>query len=122
MHLQLRRVDEQPRADELLVQLVITQHVTHVLTEEALDAFPEFLNAIGVRLLHAPCPIRRIGRPRSEFPDPRFGAEVRRNIGHQIPHRRKGAHRLYGHRFREIQLAQARHTHQTGNAVDLRRA
>src|SRR2546423_4791493 len=32
MHLQLRGVNKQSRTNELLMQLMITQHVTHVLT------------------------------------------------------------------------------------------
>src|SRR5262245_25652306 len=38
MHLERRGVDEEPRSDEFIVQLVLAQDVTHVLAEEALDA------------------------------------------------------------------------------------
>jgi hypothetical protein len=48
VHLELRGVNEQSRSDELLVQLMVPQHVTDVLAKKAFDALPKFLNAIGV--------------------------------------------------------------------------
>src|SRR4051812_46186414 len=54
MHLELRGMDQQAGADELFVQLVVAEHVTDVLTEEALYALSKFLHAVGVVLHHAP--------------------------------------------------------------------
>ena len=54
MHLERRGVDQETRADELLVLVVIAQHVADVLAQEALDALAELLHAIDVRLRHAP--------------------------------------------------------------------
>ena len=56
MHLERRGVDEMARADELVEQPVIAQHVADVLAEEALDALAEFLHALDVDLRHAPVP------------------------------------------------------------------
>ncbi len=66
VHLERGRVDEEPRADELVVLVVIAQDVADVLAEEALDALPELLHAIDVLLLHAPGAVRRVGRARLE--------------------------------------------------------
>jgi hypothetical protein len=76
MHLELRDVNEQAWPDELLVELMVAQHVTHVLAEKALDALSEFLNTVGIYLRHAPGPIRRVRRPRRELPDLFLGAEI----------------------------------------------
>src|SRR4051812_15596417 len=122
MHLELRRVDEQARSHELLVEMVIAQDMTYVLAKEALDAFPEFLDPVRIRLSHAPGAIGRIRRPRREFPDSLLRPEVRGNVGNEILDRRKGAHRFYRHRLVQIELTQARHAHQPRIAVYLRRA
>ena len=60
VHLEVGRVDEEPRADELLVLVVIAQHVADVLAQEALDALPELLDAVDVALRHPPRAVRRI--------------------------------------------------------------
>jgi hypothetical protein len=97
MHLELSRVNQEPRSDELLVQLMIAQDVTDILAEKALDAFSEFLHPVRVRLLHAPGPIGSVRRARRELPDPLLGPEVGRDIGHQIADKRKSTHGLDGH-------------------------
>ena len=61
VHLERRRVDEEARPDELLVHVVVAQHVANVLAEEALDALAELLHAIDVLLL--PCARCRPARP-----------------------------------------------------------
>ena len=48
MHLERGGVDEEARADELVVLVVIAQDVADVLAQEALDALAEFLHAIDV--------------------------------------------------------------------------
>ena len=69
MHLELRCMHEQAGADELFVQVMITENMTDILAQEALDALPELLNAIGVGLTEAPRPIGGIRRTRRELPD-----------------------------------------------------
>src|SRR5204862_5044415 len=53
MHFERGHVDEKPRADKFLVFPMIAQDVADVLAEKTLDAFPEFLDASDVFLLHA---------------------------------------------------------------------
>ena len=62
MHFERGGIDKQTRADELIVLVVLAQHVAHVLAEEALDAFAELLHALHVRLLHAPGAVGGIRR------------------------------------------------------------
>src|SRR5262245_59458972 len=57
MHLQRCRTDEHPWANELVVLVMVPEYVADVLAEKALDALPEFLDAIDVLLLHAPCAV-----------------------------------------------------------------
>ena len=67
IHLQLRRVDQEPRADELVVQIVIAQNVAHVLAQETFDALAEFLRPVDVGLLHAPGSIGGVRLARLEL-------------------------------------------------------
>ena len=62
VHLQRRDVHQKPRADELVVLVVLAQDVADVLAEEALDALPELLHPVDVRLIHPPGPVRRVRR------------------------------------------------------------
>src|SRR3984893_16239713 len=62
MHLERGARDQQARADEAVVQVVLAQYVADVLAEEALDALPELLHAVDVGLRHAPGAVRRVGR------------------------------------------------------------
>ncbi len=64
MHLERGHVDEKPRPDELVVLVMVAQHVAHILAQEALDALPELLDAIDVGLGDAPRTVGRIGRAR----------------------------------------------------------
>jgi hypothetical protein len=58
VHLQRRHMHEEPRADEFVVLVMVTQHVADVLAQEALDALPEFLHPVDVLLRHAPRAVR----------------------------------------------------------------
>ena len=99
--------------------LVLAQHVAHVLAQETLDALAKLLHAIDVGLLHPPGAIRRIGRARLEFLDRLLHAEVPGDVGDQVADRGERVHRLDDHRHVQVQLAQPRHAHQLGHAVDL---
>ena len=61
VHLERGRVDEEARADELLVLAVIAQHVADVLAQEALDALAVLLDAVDVLLRHPPGAVGRVG-------------------------------------------------------------
>src|ERR1700683_3622935 len=63
VHLQSGGVDEEPRADELVVLPVVAQDVADVLAEEALNALPELLDPVDVLLLHPPRAAWRLGLP-----------------------------------------------------------
>src|SRR5438874_4451759 len=59
VHVEAGQLDEEARPRErALVLLVIADHVTHVLAQEALDALVELLDAIDVLLHH---PVRAVG-------------------------------------------------------------
>ena len=72
VHLERRRVDQMARADELVEHPMVAQHVADVLAQEALDALPELLHALDVRLRHPPRAVGRVGRPRLEALDAFF--------------------------------------------------
>src|SRR6185503_18067389 len=57
MHLERCRERDKSRPDEFVVLFMIAQHVADVLAEVALDAFPEFLNAVDIALSNPPRPI-----------------------------------------------------------------
>ena len=122
IHLQRGGVDEVPRADEFVVQPMVAQDVTDVLAKEALDALPELLNPLGVRLRHPPRAVLGVGRARLERLDPFLDVVVPRDVGDEVADRRECLDRLYRHRLVEIEAAEARHAHQFGVAVDLGRA
>ena len=118
----VRRVDEEARADELLVLVVIAQHVADVLAQEALDALPEFLDAIDVALRHPPGAVGASGGRGLNFLMPfltrKFhDTSVTRSL--ISGNARIGSTVTGSCRF---DLAQARHAHQPRLAVDLRRA
>ncbi len=119
IHLERRSVDEEPRADEFMVQPVVAQDVADVLAEEALDALPELLHPLGVGLRHPPRAVLRVGRTRPERLDPLLDVVVPRDVGHQVANRRERLHRLYRHRLVQIETAEARHAHQLRVAVHL---
>jgi hypothetical protein len=64
VHLERRREGQEPRTDELIVQVMIAQDVADVLAEEALDALPELLHAIDVGCRMRQVPSGAVGRPR----------------------------------------------------------
>ena len=84
VHLQRRHVNEKTRPDELVVLVMVAQHVADILAKKTLDAFPEFLHAIDVLLRHPPRAVGRVRRARFEFLDPLFHREIPRNIRDQI--------------------------------------
>ena len=51
MHLERGDVNKKARPDELVVLVMIAQHMADILAKKTLDAFPEFLDAIDVLLL-----------------------------------------------------------------------
>ena len=76
MHLQCSGIDQETRADEFGVHVMIAQDVADILAEEAFDALAELLHTINVFLLHPPGAIRGIGLAWFEFLDLRFDTEI----------------------------------------------
>jgi len=85
MHLERGGVNQKARADEFVVLPVIAQDVANVLAEKTLDAFPEFLDAIDVRLLHPPGAVGGVRLPGLEGGNCHLRAEVRRDIRREHP-------------------------------------
>ncbi len=112
-------MNEKPRADELVVLVVVPQDVAHVLAQEALDALAEFLNAIGIFLSHSPGPVRSVGLSRLKRLDPHLHLVVPRHVRHQILDARERLHRLDDDGGIGGQVVEARHAHEFGHAVDL---
>src|SRR4051812_4305895 len=121
MHFECGDVNQKAGPDELVVLVMIAQHVTDILAKEALDAFAEFLNAINVRLRHSPRAIRRIRRAWFEFLDPLLHPEIPRHICRQIALDWESFDRLNRDRLCRVDVAQPRHTHQPWDAVNLGR-
>ena len=94
MHFKRRDVNQKSRPNKFVVHLMIAQHVANILAKKTLDAFPKFLHAIDVLLLHSPGSIRRIRRSRLELLDLFLHSKIPRNIRDQIFHNRKRLHRL----------------------------
>src|SRR5262245_309531 len=122
MHLQRRRVHQKAGTDELLVLVMLPEDVTHILTEETLDALAKLLDPIDVLLSHAPGTIRGIGRPGSERLDLLLDPVVPRNVGHQVLEMRETAHRLDGDRLVGGKVAHPGHAHELRHSVHVRRA
>ena len=59
-------VYEESGANELVVLVVIANHMTHVLTQEALNALAELLRPLDISLRHIPSPILIVRGPRLE--------------------------------------------------------
>ena len=110
-----------PRTDELLVLVMLAQNVANVLAQETFDALAKFLHAIHVRLLHAPCSIRRIGRRGLNFLIVFLTRKFHETSVTRSRIGGKCVHRLDDHGHVEVQFAEARHAHQLRHAVDLSR-
>src|SRR5437899_8955052 len=54
MHFQGCDIDQEARADELVVKVMIAEYMADVLAKVAFDALAKFLNAIDIRLCHSP--------------------------------------------------------------------
>src|SRR3954447_23589348 len=119
MHFKRRGVNEEPRADELVVLAVLTQDVAHILTEKTFDALAELLYAFDIGLLHTPSAVRCIGRPRPEFPDRLLDFEIPGDVGDEIPDQGECVHWLDDDRHLQLEVAEPGHAHEFGHPIDL---
>jgi hypothetical protein len=122
MHLQRSDVNQEARPDEVIVLLMIAQHVANVLTKKTFDAFPELLHAINVFLRHAPRSIGRIRWARFESLDLFLHPKIPGHVRDQILCDRESFHRFDRYRFVQRQIAHACHAHELGHPVYFRRA
>src|SRR5581483_1408438 len=122
VHLELGDPHQVPRAGErLLVFLVVADHVTGVLAQEALDALAELLAAGHVLLLHpvlAGLQVLRWGERR----DLARLLVVERHVGDEVADHRERPQRRDGDDFVLAERRHPRHAHQLRPAVDLSRA
>src|ERR1700730_90018 len=119
MHFERGNVDQETRADELVVHVMIAQDVANVLAQKAFDTFAKFLNAVNVRLRNTPAAVGSVGRTHLETGDALLHAKIPGNVGDQILHVRERLHGLDGDRLIERDGIEAGHTHELGHAVDL---
>src|SRR5947207_9219898 len=109
MHLERGGVDQKARTDELVVLAVIAEDMADILAKETLDAFPEFLDAIDVFLLHSPGAIRRVGRTRLEGLDLFLYSKIPGHVRDQVLRDRERFDRLDRDRLVERQVVEPRH-------------
>src|SRR5215831_328983 len=122
MHLELGNAHEEAGSCEAaLVLRMITDDVTHVLTEEALDALAELLAPLHVLLLHPPRSVRFLG-PGPEGRHLLGPLEVEGDVRGEVAIQREGLDGRYRHRLARIEGVHAGHAHEARLAVDLRAA
>src|SRR5262245_36296989 len=119
VHVQLGQAHEEARPEELgLVLVVVPNHVTDVLAEEALDALPELLPAVDV-LLHHPIRAVRLRRARPERRDLPRRLVVERHVGDQVLDQRERLEWRHRDGLALSEDVHARHAHETRLPVDL---
>src|SRR5437773_6585830 len=121
MHFKSGNMNEKSRTDKLLMLVMVAKHVTDILAQKALDTFAKFLHAVDIRLLHSPCSVCGIWRPRIEFLDTLLDFVIPRNITDEIFDRRECANWFDRHGLVKRDRIQPRHAHQLWLAVDLGR-
>ena len=87
MHFQRSGVHQEAGADELVMLVMVAQHMANILAEKTLDALSEFLNAINVFLHHCPRSVGVIWFSWLEWFDLLLDAEVPTDVGHKISNR-----------------------------------
>src|SRR5665213_2542862 len=122
MHFQGGGVYQETRTDELVMHMVIPEHVANVLAQKTLNALAELLHAVGIGLRNAPGSVWSIGRTHLELRDALLHSIIPGDIGDQVLHVRKRLHGLDGYRLIERNRIETRHAHELGHAVDFRGA
>src|SRR5689334_7573898 len=120
VHLERGGINQETRPDKLIMFAMVAENVTNVLAQKAFDAFPKFLDAVDVALLHPPGAVGGIRRTWFESLDPLFDCEIPGDIGDQIFQRRERFHRFDCHRPVEWKIVQSRHAHELGHAIYFR--
>ena len=119
VHVQLGEPDQEARAGEgLLVLLVVAHHVAGVLAQVALDALAELLAALDVDLLHPVVARLEVGRRRERRDRARL-LVVERDVGDEVADHRERAQRGDRDGLVGGERAHPGHAHQPRPAVDL---
>src|SRR5437773_7576949 len=119
MHVEPRELDEEARPGEsALLVLVVADHVTHVLAQEALDALVELLDAIDV-FLHHPVGAVGLGRLEAQRRHLLGLLVVVGHVGDEVANEREGPDRRDRDRVAGLEQVHPGHTHETGLAVHL---
>src|SRR3990172_12375967 len=119
VHLQLRQPHEEARARERrLVLLVVADHVTDVLAQEALDTLAELVAALDVLLKHAPRTVGLLG-PGPEGRNRLRLLVVEGDVRRQGPGEGEGLHGRHGEGLTGRERVHPRHAHEPRLAVDL---
>ena len=101
--------------------VMISQDMTDVLAEKALNALAKFLDAFNIFLIHVPRTIFVVGFAGLELFDLLLDPIVPRDIRDEVFHDRERLHRLDRDRFVGVQVAHPRHAHEFGPTVDFGR-
>ena len=96
VHIERRCINEQARADEFLMQVMLPQHMANILAQEAFNTFVELLDAVNILLDHPPRALRKVRVAWFEGLDFFLGFIVPGNVGDQVFNQRKRPHRLHG--------------------------
>src|SRR2546426_9168284 len=119
VHVEARDVDEEARhGEDPLLLLVVADDVAHVLTQEALDALVELLDAIDV-LLHHPVGAVGLRRPEAQRRHLLGLLVVEGHVGHEVADQREGPDRRHRDGLAGLEQVHAGHAHQAGLAVHL---
>ena len=90
VHLEARHPHEEARTEVAVAHPMVTQDVTHVLAQEALDALAKLGDAVDVVLADQPFRVRRRGERR----DPFVHLVVPRDVGDEVADERKRLERI----------------------------
>jgi len=118
MHFEAGDSNEESRAGELLLLVVLAKNVTNVLTEKAFDALAKLLDAIDVQLRDSPF------HSLTGFEGRDFAVDtiVPGNVGNKVFNARERFHGQDGDGFVLREIVHARFAGQSRTAVDFRRA
>jgi len=122
MHFERGRVNQESWTDELLVQVMVAQHMANILAKKTLDALTKFLYALHVFLVNSPGPVGSVRFAGLEFLDAGLDVHVPGNVGDQILNQRERFHGLNGDGLLNRQRVRTCHAHELRHAVDFSRA
>src|SRR5262245_29126244 len=117
MHLQTSDAHKETWAAKLFLLVMISQHVTDVLTKKTLNALSKLLYPIDIALIHLPFDVQA----RAERWNPAVDAIVPGHVRYQISDNRKTLHWLHNDWFIQGQVVEAGFAREPRPAIDFRR-